>query len=333
MKAEFAMFVLPLLFVAAILQVTPLLTRRGIFFSATVEPDFPQSADGRRLLRSYRMQVTLWSVLAILTAILLMREHPLLASLAPTYALVIAVGVTYWQKFREVHARYGTRKAEIRQADLSSTRESFSPLLWVPPFLAIVLTAFYLQSHWNQIPQQFPVHWGADGQPNRWSSRDWLGVYGPLLMGIGMNLFFLGFAWFLSRQARKTAMRYVTVRMLEFLLYPVTFTFVMVALLPLVGMPLWLIPLVMTVSVAGVLYWAYRRITAPATDAVPEPQSDSYWKAGVFYYNPNDPAIFVSKRVGVGYTMNFANKWSWIALGVTFVAIAASLYFGKHASP
>ncbi len=212
--------------------------------------------------------------------------------------------------------------------------ESFSPWLWIPPFLALAATALYLHANWNQIPQQFPVHWGADGQPNRWSSRDWLGVYGPLLMGIGMNLFFLGFGWFLSRQARKTAMRYVTIRMLEFLLYPVTFTFVMVALLPLVSMPLWLIPLVMTVSVAGVLYWSYRRITAPAaTDAVPEPQSDSYWKAGVFYYNPNDPAIFVSKRVGVGYTMNFANKWSWVALGVTFVAIAASLYFGKHARP
>ena len=59
---------------------------------------------------------------------------------------------------------------------------------------------------------------------------------------------------------------------------------------------------------------------------VPEPQSDSYWKAGMFYYNPDDPAIFVSKRVGIGYTMNFANKVSWLVmLGILLMALLPAL--------
>ena len=73
--------------------------------------------------------------------------------------------------------------------------------------------------------------------------------------------------------------------------------------------------------------WSIPKITAPAaTDVVPEPQSDSYWKAGMFYYNPDDPAIFVSKRVGIGYTMNFANKMSWLVmLGILLIALLPAL--------
>jgi len=31
---------------------------------------------------------------------------------------------------------------------------------------------------------------------------------------------------------------------------------------------------------------------------------DKYWTFGAIYYNPNDPAIFVEKRVGIGWTVN-----------------------------
>ncbi len=34
---------------------------------------------------------------------------------------------------------------------------------------------------------------------------------------------------------------------------------------------------------------------------------DKYWKLGLIYYNPNDPTIFVEKRMGIGWTINMAN--------------------------
>ena len=39
---------------------------------------------------------------------------------------------------------------------------------------------------------------------------------------------------------------------------------------------------------------------------------DEHWKAGVFYWNPDDPAVFVAKRFSVGWTMNFARPASWL---------------------
>lgn len=34
---------------------------------------------------------------------------------------------------------------------------------------------------------------------------------------------------------------------------------------------------------------------------------DRYWYGGVFYNNPDDPAIFVPRRFGFGWTINFGN--------------------------
>ncbi len=39
---------------------------------------------------------------------------------------------------------------------------------------------------------------------------------------------------------------------------------------------------------------------------------DSYWKGGIIYFNKNDPSIFVEKRFGVGWTLNFANPLGYI---------------------
>jgi uncharacterized membrane protein len=61
-------------------------------------------------------------------------------------------------------------------------------------------------------------------------------------------------------------------------------------------------------------------ILARREDSTP----DCCWKKdGIYYVNRADPALFVEKRVGVGYTPNFGNPWSWVLLTVvTFVSMA-----------
>jgi len=41
------------------------------------------------------------------------------------------------------------------------------------------------------------------------------------------------------------------------------------------------------------------------------------YKWGLFYFNPRDTRIIVSKRVkGLGWTLNFANLWSYVIITV-----------------
>ncbi|MEH6941414.1 DUF1648 domain-containing protein [Bacillus sp. JJ722] len=49
---------------------------------------------------------------------------------------------------------------------------------------------------------------------------------------------------------------------------------------------------------------------------------DEYWRAGLFYMNQNDASIFVEKRFGSGWTVNFGNPITWIIVaGLILVVI------------
>ncbi len=41
-----------------------------------------------------------------------------------------------------------------------------------------------------------------------------------------------------------------------------------------------------------------------------DPTPNECWKGGIVYYNPNDAALFVQRRDGIGFTINFANRWN-----------------------
>ena len=50
---------------------------------------------------------------------------------------------------------------------------------------------------------------------------------------------------------------------------------------------------------------------------------DKFWKWGSFYYNPEDPSLMVEKRFGIGWTMNFGNKWAWVIMSLLILIITA----------
>jgi Family of unknown function (DUF5808) len=59
-----------------------------------------------------------------------------------------------------------------------------------------------------------------------------------------------------------------------------------------------------------------------ASSAVPigDRTPDRYWKLGVFYFNPDDSAVLVEKRFGLGYNLNFARPTAWIILSLSLMA-------------
>jgi uncharacterized membrane protein len=57
-----------------------------------------------------------------------------------------------------------------------------------------------------------------------------------------------------------------------------------------------------------------------ATSTADAPDDDRYWKGGLIYLNPEDPAVFVPKRFGVGWTINLASPGG-IGIGIVLVLI------------
>jgi uncharacterized membrane protein len=51
---------------------------------------------------------------------------------------------------------------------------------------------------------------------------------------------------------------------------------------------------------------------------------DDAW-SGPFYSNSEDPSVFVPKRYGIGWTLNFGNPWSWVVLALVLGLVGGPL--------
>jgi len=85
------------------------------------------------------------------------------------------------------------------------------------------------------------------------------------------------------------------------------------------------------IAIVLVLFWHPQRSrTKTSTPADRQPtftffrDDDRYWSAGFFYNNPDDPALFVPKRFGLGWTLNFGHpqsKWFIITVLVLMLVL------------
>lgn len=94
--------------------------------------------------------------------------------------------------------------------------------------------------------------------------------------------------------------------------YLVGCLFSVTAINSLVRFPLWAILLGTAVFVAGMLVAASRTTAEPGERVEGTP--NECWKLGLLYFNLADSALFVEKRSGIGYTLNFGNPWSWLVI-------------------
>lgn len=54
-------------------------------------------------------------------------------------------------------------------------------------------------------------------------------------------------------------------------------------------------------------------------------KDDQHYKFGSIYYNPNDPSLFVEKRVGLGMTLNFARPAAKVMMGIVAALVVGAL--------
>jgi len=207
-----------------------------------------------------------------------------------------------------------------------------SLILQLGPFAILLVVAGYLQAHWNQIPERFPVHWGVDGMPNGWSTRSPEGVYGPLLFGAAIVIGIAVLSYAMSHSARGLPAASgrpadgVFAHRLSVVLLGVEFfvaaVLSMVALLPFTGNPgvatLVILPVVILACALFLRGWL-KQGRVPSQN-IPEGRApDTCWKYGLFYFNPDDSALFVEKRIGIGYTVNFAHASAWIIMAFSLL--------------
>jgi uncharacterized membrane protein len=179
-------------------------------------------------------------------------------------------------------------------------------------------------AHWNEIPARLPYHSNAHGEADAWTTRSERAVYGPLLFCAAVMLLMLLLSLATFYGSRRAEQRLATIKIVVAAMYLLAIIFTMVALMPVLHIQPWLLVVPTVLFLIGTAVWSYRFIRSPRRGAEVTP--DAYWYLGQIYYNPQDSAVFVQKRLGLGYTVNFGNRISWVLLGVVVVAMGGMAF-------
>src|SRR5258708_7222532 len=137
--------------------------------------------------------------------------------------------------------------------------------------------------------------------------RNGRGVCGPPIAGAIITAVMLSQCAALRFGTRPARARWVAITCMIAVAYVVCFSFAMVPLLPLTRIPIWSIPVIGVGTIAVVLVWSIVQMRRPGGKP-PEPA-------------PGD--LFVPKRSGRGYGLNFRNPWSWVFIAGPLLLIPA----------
>ncbi len=301
----------------AVMLLLPHYSARRYFFAITVSPEYRASAEARRSLRRYQ----LWVGASVLASAGLgwLGVPPLLPFL---------VGFTAFLYERRATRRHAATLPPEREADLTADGDELPR--WMPlailPFGFPLAAALYLKAHWSEIPDQFPTHWDINGQPDQWTVKSALGVYGTLLFSSAMMFFLLGLSVAMFYGARRSAVRISMLKMMVTVIYVMSGVFSAVALMPVMAVPGWMFFVPAPAFTVALLVWSYRVVRRQPGEATP----DEKWHLGAIYYNPQDAAVFVQKRFGFGYTFNFGNPLTWVIVGCMIAMFAAMTLLLPH---
>ena len=284
------------------------------------------------------------SLNAILTAaIVVAATIPLVAS----FALMLH----YRKRVESIKREEGWKAERDEAVALIGFEEAPVPpsLAWNVVYVPIVLITLAIGlAFYPSAPDLVPTHFDFAGNVNQWTPKGPALIAFPLLFEVFMAACFIFSHWMTIRSkkdidpARPAISAYaygafaraecilllvggsvltavsgivMILMMAEILSMFVTVALIIVATLILVGA---------TIAVSVVYGQSGSRLVKRLEengDIIAD--NDEHWKAGIFYWNKDDASLFLPKRFGVGWTMNWARPAAWLIVGgFTLASIA-----------
>jgi len=337
-------------------------------FGVRLPPDHTGEPIIGELRRIYRAGLLLGTLLAaaVTLAVSLTAPVGVIVVVAPVMSLIFTVGTYYLVHARLARAKTAGdwyAGQHIGAAAALPVHRSRRWLVWVVLAAAITAaTAIIGALDYSSMPARLPMHFALDGTPNRFVDKSVLSVFWPVVVQAFLTGLLSAIVWSVEgsrfevdpaapaasferqrrfRDAMSGALGTLIVALATAFLLTSLATWGVItnsrAVIPAAVLVLAIVPALAVVVMAarmGAQGWRLgpQRTTVMAEAsgaALVQRDDDQYWKGGLIYFNPDDPAYFVSKRFGVGWTMNFAHPVAWLFLLAPLAIVGLSIFASR----
>lgn len=340
-----------LVLVFPIMIFTPYITRKTESFGVTIPEKLFYRDDFREMRKKYATQTFFLSILLIViytASYFFVKGDENLVSIIFTVILMAYIIISFfiYLKFHRL-MRLKKDKEKWLDEQLQTTvihtkfreqRLTISHWWYVIPFILTIGLIAIMFIFYDKIPNEIPMNYNLSGEVTSWKEKS----YATVLMMPILQLFFVFMFLFINviiarskqqispNNPEKSLQQNIIFRrrwsiFLYLSLYGLIFLFTFMQLgtyfFTMNKILFMAVPLIVSlVTILGVMILAIttgqggsrvKISSADGKEAVNR-DDDKYWKLGQFYFNKNDPAIFVEKRFGVGWTMNFGRPLGWI---------------------
>lgn len=349
----------PIIIITAI---TPYITRKTESFGVTIPSDMYNDERFRKFRSSYAKGSSLLGIaLLIMLAVLnqfLDEQTWSISLMIATFAYIILTFFIYFHFHKKMKALKETEKwfekrkqAVTIDVKFYQRKTTYSHAWFFIPFMIAALTLIFTLAFQDKFPDRMPMHYNFSGEVTDWADKS-LGV---LLMFPLMQFFLAGLFLFInymisrSKQLidpanpdesviqniifrRRWSLFNIISGTILVILFALTQLSFVYAIDPQV---LFLLTMLFTgiILIGSILLTIMTgqggsrvRLGQTKSGEVIHRDEDRYWKLGIFYFNPDDPALWVEKRFGSGWTVNLARPLGWIIiLGIIAIPLLIAL--------
>lgn len=338
----------------------PYWTRKTESFGVSIPEEAFERADLKKMRKTYAWVTSMLAV--IMTAVLLLTARGqdenfvgiLFAILISAYILAsFIVYLIFHRQMKELKSRYPewTKKPQVITVNTQFRRQklTYSNYWYIIPFLISIVTIVITLVNYQQIPARFPMQYNFSGEVTNWGTKSYRSVMLMPIIQIYLTLLFLFINVIISKAKQQVSaenpeesLKHNIIFRRRWSLFTLLMGTGLIAMLTLPQLALiypintqlqLYVPIIYVILVcAGSIILSVTtgqggsrigKKAAMENGKVIDRDDDRYWKLGVFYFNPKDPAIFLEKRFGVGWTNNWAHPLSWI-----FIIVVIGLAFG-----
>ncbi|WP_281885000.1 DUF1648 domain-containing protein [Paenibacillus sp. YYML68] len=326
--------------------VVPYWSRSSVPFGIRVPAEHAEHPSIEAVKRSYALGTVVVSIVLFGLSAGLLRLNLVYEELTIAFALTLFVAssvVLHMRAHRQVlqlKAANGWSVEPPKQAvaQLSARGRRTVSRLWnVLPFIYIGCNVLAIALYYDQIPDVLPLHYDATGTVDRYGDKSWGTVLMPNMVQLFLALMMLFVQESIVRskqqldpdapeassQHNRTFRRvHAIVLHASTLLLLIMMTCIQLAIVNALE-PGYMFPYVLILPLLSVVGLIIASAVTGQGGSKLGPSGgydnadDRYWRWGIFYVNPQDPSIFVEKRVGVGWTLNLGRTAGWIVLVAT----------------
>jgi len=320
-------------------------TRNGIFFGVRIPEGYEKENEFKSLKKEFKKNFLFTALLLQLLTLLAIWLYPNPSfMIIGIILLLVALNLNYIKTYKKVKKIKQDKNWSFPIKDVIIVDTSFrnnpskralvSKAWFLLPLALIVLITILTFANYDSLPAMLPRHWGFNGKVDGWSKKSFFIAFSLPIVQLLMTSLMYGVYIIIRRSKAQLNPENIDVsreqnRRFRYIwsCFILVLTLIMSAVFTLIQLNViqMLTSSPMTFIIINILLFSTAIAAVVISIVVGQGGSrikivqfnsekqlvinrddDKYWIFGDYYYNPDDPSLFVEKRMGVGWDFNYS---------------------------